>query len=200
MSPLHFLFSKESYSFGVPGLQSNIFSAIHWDERTVLMIPTDRWFFFSPVWLSLLSTQWVRTFNLLPPQEYRWYYWLVYDPPGSVFQWTPQWHKATKRFAPLTLTGYPIRLTESMLPVSILHAQLHYVREFSKEAFTSWLAEPPRPSSRRDVSRLWRTTPVAEPELTYQQWQEEPEFLPAAISSQWPKWSGLLGNWSPVEG
>lgn len=104
----------ETYSFGIPGLDSGILSRVM-PEHGVVLAPVDPYFIFSPICLPGMSTRWAREYNLAPAGLH-WYYWLPYDPPYDVFEWFPKWDTSTKKYRPLSVAGYPVKLPFRNVP------------------------------------------------------------------------------------
>ncbi len=104
----------DDYSFGISGLDARVLSRVI-PGKGVMLAPTDPYFIFSPICLPGLSTRWVREYNLIP-SELHWYYWLPYDPPYDVFEWFPKWDVTVKRYRPLSVAGYPVKLPARSIP------------------------------------------------------------------------------------
>jgi hypothetical protein len=125
------LFSVDTYSFGLPGLDTRILSMVYF-EQGVVMAPTDPWFFFSPMVLPGISTEWVRQYNLVP-SKMRWFYWLAYDKPYDFFEWFPKWDPLSKRYYPLSASGYPVRIPSRNYPAWVVEAKDDMLKYFEND-------------------------------------------------------------------
>lgn len=132
------IFSIEPYSFGIPGLDTQIMTHIMPCDG-VVMAPMDPWFMFSPVVLPSISTEWVRQFNLVPSQL-RWFYWLPFDKPYDIFEWFPRWNATEKRYHPLNAAAYPIKLPGRNIPPWVSDTKTLFHQNYIEE-----LEEPYRP-------------------------------------------------------
>ncbi len=126
------MFSIDIFTVGIPGLDTKILSWIDLDNHSgVVLAPSDPWFIFSPAILPAISTEFVRQYNLKASDQ-KWYYWLPFDYPYDVYQWRPQWDGQTKRFLPLTASGFPYKLPVKQHP-SLFHKAKHHFLNYWKD-------------------------------------------------------------------
>lgn len=130
------MFSIDVFTVGVPGLDAKLLSWVDLEHgQGVVLAPSDPWFIFSPALLPAISTEWVRQYNL-DPKTQKWLYWMPFDAPYDVFEWSPKWDPAIKRFKPLSQGGFPCKVPlrqHSALFHRAKHAFLEYWREDAPE-------------------------------------------------------------------
>ena len=127
------LFSVDIFTVGVPGLDAKLLSWVDIEHsRGVFLAPSDPWFIFSPALLPAISTEWVRQYNL-EPKKLKWLYWLPFDAPYDVYEWTPKWNAAIKRYEPLNAGGFPVKLPLRNHDNFIAHAKNDFVSYWKED-------------------------------------------------------------------